>query len=84
MSDVDQITKPVVDFDPDALREKYGQERGKRLRADAENQYVQMLNAFNELLAEWRAKGDLPCLIVHRDMHCADPFALSSQDRRVG
>jgi len=42
------------------------------------------LNAFNELLAEWRAKGDLSGLIVHRDMHCADPFALSSQDRRVG
>jgi hypothetical protein len=42
MSDVDQITKPAVDFDPDALREKYRQERDKRLRADGENQYVQM------------------------------------------
>jgi hypothetical protein len=42
--------------------------------------YTPGLNAFNELLAEWRAKGDLSGLIVHS----ADPVALSSQDRRIG
>src|SRR3981189_2042017 len=50
MSDVDQITKPAVDFDPDALREKYRQERDKRLRADGENQYVQMSGSLAQFL----------------------------------
>ncbi|HEV7443712.1 MAG TPA: NAD(P)-binding protein [Steroidobacteraceae bacterium] len=50
MSDVHQITKPAVDFDPGALREKYRQERDKRLRADAENQYVQMSGPLAQFL----------------------------------
>ncbi len=62
----------------------YNNEGGERAGSLIVESYTPGLNAFNELLAEWRAKGDLSGLIVHRDMHCADPFALSSQDRRVG
>jgi cyclohexanone monooxygenase len=33
-------------FDPDALREKYRQEREKRLRDDGRKQYVDVSGAF--------------------------------------
>src|SRR5258706_2299697 len=33
-------------FDPEALREKYRQERDKRLRADANDQYVEVKGDF--------------------------------------
>jgi cyclohexanone monooxygenase len=36
----------VTDFDPDALREKYRQEREKRLRADGEAQYIELSGKF--------------------------------------
>src|SRR3984957_17031224 len=35
-----------IDFDPDALREKYRQERDKRLRADGEHQYIEVAGEF--------------------------------------
>ncbi len=35
-----------IEFDPDALREKYRQERDKRLRADANEQYVEVKGDF--------------------------------------
>src|SRR5436309_1339393 len=35
-----------LDFDPDALREKYRQERDKRLRADANDQYIEVKGDF--------------------------------------
>jgi cyclohexanone monooxygenase len=50
MNDVDQITKPAIDFVPDGVREKYRRERDKRLRADAENQYVQMSGPLAQFL----------------------------------
>jgi len=31
-----------LDFDPDALREKYREERDKRLRTDGNNQYIEV------------------------------------------
>lgn len=34
-------------FDPDALREKYRQERDKRLRADGNNQYREVVGEFS-------------------------------------
>jgi cyclohexanone monooxygenase len=37
---------PDLDFDPDALREKYRQERDKRLRADGETQYIELSGDF--------------------------------------
>jgi cyclohexanone monooxygenase len=40
-------TKPEsLDFDPDALREKYRQERERRLRPDRVDQYVEMAGSF--------------------------------------
>jgi cyclohexanone monooxygenase len=36
----------VIDFDPDALREKYAQERAKRLRSDGEEQYIEVAGQF--------------------------------------
>jgi len=33
---------PTLGFDPDALRDKYRQERDKRLRADGNEQYLQL------------------------------------------
>jgi cation diffusion facilitator CzcD-associated flavoprotein CzcO len=38
------------DFDPDALREKYRQERDKRLRADANEQYVEVKGDFRHYI----------------------------------
>ena len=35
-------TRMSIDFEPDALREKYQSERDKRVRADANEQYVEM------------------------------------------
>ena len=39
MNDASPVQAAPLDFDPDALREKYRQEREKRLRADGEAQY---------------------------------------------
>ena len=46
MGDAPQAADAALDFDPDALREKYRQEREKRLRADGEAQYVELSGAF--------------------------------------
>jgi len=40
----------TLDFDPDALREKYRQERDKRLRADANEQYVEVKGDFRHYI----------------------------------
>ena len=37
---------PDLDFDPEALREKYRIERNKRLRDDGENQYIEAASQF--------------------------------------
>jgi cation diffusion facilitator CzcD-associated flavoprotein CzcO len=39
-----------LDFDPDALREKYRQERDKRLRADANEQYIEVKGDFRHYI----------------------------------
>ena len=39
-------------FDPDALRRKYREERDKRLRADANEQYVEMAGQFAHYLED--------------------------------
>ena len=44
MTTVDEPTVPT--FDPDALREKYRQERDKRLREDGNEQYVEVTGDF--------------------------------------
>ncbi|HEX4179445.1 MAG TPA: NAD(P)/FAD-dependent oxidoreductase [Caulobacteraceae bacterium] len=43
---LDQLEAPELDFDPDALREKYRQERDRRLRPDANAQYVEVTGDF--------------------------------------
>ena len=42
----DAGSAPILDFDPDALRERYRQERDKRLRADGEAQYIELAGDF--------------------------------------
>jgi cation diffusion facilitator CzcD-associated flavoprotein CzcO len=42
--------EPGLDFDPDALREKYRQERDKRLRDDANAQYVEVKGDFGHYI----------------------------------
>src|SRR5688500_15824263 len=47
-------TEPRTDlpFDPDALREKYREERDKRLRADANDQYIEVTGEFARYLED--------------------------------
>jgi cyclohexanone monooxygenase len=44
---LDTVDAPELDFDPDALREKYRQERDRRLRPDANAQYVEVKGDFS-------------------------------------
>ncbi len=46
MDDGTPVEHSVIDFDPDALREKYRQERDKRLRPDGEAQYIELAGKF--------------------------------------
>jgi cyclohexanone monooxygenase len=46
MDDAAPVKDPALDFDPDALRERYRQERDKRLRPDGEAQYVEVSGPF--------------------------------------
>ena len=43
-------TRKSIDLEPDALREKYQSERDKRVRADANEQYVEMKGQFAHYL----------------------------------
>ncbi len=38
---------PDLDFDPQALRDKYRAERDKRLRSDADDQYIELVEEFS-------------------------------------
>ncbi len=44
------MTTEELSFDPDALRARYRQERGKRLRADGNNQYVEIAGRYRHYL----------------------------------
>jgi cyclohexanone monooxygenase len=48
--DDQSMTDMVVDFDPNELRDRYRAERDKRLRADANEQYVEMAGQFAHYL----------------------------------
>ena len=50
MTTVDEPAAPA--FDPDALREKYRAERDKRLRADGNEQYVEITGQFAHYLED--------------------------------
>jgi len=47
MAKQDPVTGEALDFDPDALREKYRLERDKRLRPDGNAQYVEVAGDFS-------------------------------------
>lgn len=47
MQDVIQASLGEIDFDPDALKAKYLAERDKRLRTDANDQYVEVTGDFS-------------------------------------
>ncbi len=47
MQDLIQITLGDIDFDPDALKAKYLAERDKRLRDDANDQYIEVKGDFS-------------------------------------
>ena len=42
----------TLSFDPDALREKYRQERDKRLRKDGNAQYLEVTGEFSHFLED--------------------------------
>ena len=44
---IQDSTANELDFDPDALREKYRLERDKRLRSDGNSQYQEMSGEFD-------------------------------------
>ena len=46
MSEAGPLDDMVLDFDPDALRERYRAERVKRVRADGNSQYVEVEGRF--------------------------------------
>ena len=47
----------AADFDPDVLRDKYRQERDKRLRADGNDQYIEVTDRFAHFLDDPFAPG---------------------------
>jgi len=47
---LDTVDAPTLDFDPDALREKYRQERDRRLRADANAQWIEVTGDFKHYI----------------------------------
>jgi len=47
MAKRDPVTGEALDFDPDALREKYRMERDKRLRPDGNDQYLEVAGDFS-------------------------------------
>ena len=50
MNDAGGAADTVLDFDPDALREKYQQERDKRVRADGNAQYAEVEGRFRHFV----------------------------------
>ncbi len=52
MEDVIQATLGTIDFDPDALHAKYLAERDKRLREDANDQYIEVAGDFSNFVED--------------------------------
>jgi cyclohexanone monooxygenase len=50
MGDAPSASDPALDFDPDALRDKYRAERDKRLRPEGNDQYVEAAGQFAHYL----------------------------------
>jgi cyclohexanone monooxygenase len=58
-----------LDFDPDALRERYRQERDKRLRDDGENQYLEAAENFAHYADEDPYTAQTPRDPIQRDVN---------------
>jgi cyclohexanone monooxygenase len=50
MNSSTKLSDTAVDFDPDALRKKYDDERSKRLRSDGEDQYIEASDSLNYMI----------------------------------
>jgi cyclohexanone monooxygenase len=50
--DVTETATPELDFDPNALREKYRLERDKRLRREANDQYIEITGVFSHYVED--------------------------------
>ena len=46
MDDASPTLDPIINFDPDMLRDRYRQEREKRLRPDGDTQYIELAGSF--------------------------------------
>ena len=57
-----------VDFDRDALRRRYDEERDKRIREDGNDQYVQVEGTFNHLLEDPNADPDFSREALHDEV----------------
>ena len=60
---------PDLDFDPDALRERYRQERDKRLRDDGENQYLEAAENFAHYADDDPYTAQTPREAIQRDVN---------------
>lgn len=60
---------PDLDFDPDALRERYRKERDKRLRDDGENQYLEAAENFAHYADEDPYTAQTPRDAIQRDVN---------------
>ena len=59
MEDVVNLMLGDLDFDPDALKAKYLEERDKRLRDDANDQYIEVTGDFSNYVDDPYAKAGL-------------------------
>jgi hypothetical protein len=72
MQDVINLALGEIDFDPDALKEKYLEERDKRLRDDANDQYIEVKGGpikFFRILEQWRPAGTFDGIVFSGDKH---------------
>jgi cyclohexanone monooxygenase len=60
---------PDLDFDPDALRERYREERDKRLRTDGEKQYLEAAEGFARYADEDPYTTQEPRDAIKRDVN---------------
>ena len=60
---------PDLDFNPDELRERYRQERDKRLRDDGENQYLEAAENFAHYADEDPYTAQIPREAIKRDVN---------------
>jgi len=58
--DKGRLMSKTLDFDPDALREKYRHERDRRLRPEANDQYVEVTADFRHYIDDRQTDANDP------------------------